>query len=156
MAYPFSDLELPLLKEPLRSLKMHPFERVSSTNSTAAGFAGILSQDVVFHSPIFVHPVTGRRFVADLLETVHGIFGRPSYWLRLSEGGATVLLFDGDVEGQTLQVAVVVQDDPEGLIQDLTVLMRPLPVVRRFGGQVMARLGLSEADDTPSPNSSDL
>ena len=93
---------------------MHPFEDVSSTNPTAAGFAGILNQDVVFHSPIFVHPVTGRRFVADLLETVHGIFGRPSYWLRLSEGGATVLLFDGDVEGQTLQVAVVVQDDPEG------------------------------------------
>ena len=61
-----------------------------------------------------------------------------------------MLLFDGDVEGQTLQVAVaLIRDDPEGLIQDLTVLMRPLPVVRRFGEEVMARGGLSEADDTP-------
>jgi len=135
---------------------MHPFEDVSSTNPTAAGFAGILNQDVVFHSPIFVQPVTGRGFVAELLETVHGIFGRPSYRLRLSEGGATVLLFDGDVEGQALQVAVAIQDDPEGLIRDLTVLMRPLPVVRRFGEEVMARLGLSEADDAPSPNRSGL
>jgi len=135
---------------------MHPFEDVSSTNPTAAGFAGILNQDVVFHSPIFVHPVTGRGSVAELLETVHGIFGRPSYRLRLSEGGATVLLFDGDVEGQALQVAVAIQDDPEGLIRDLTVLMRPLPVVRRFGEEVMARLGLSEADDAPSPNGSGL
>jgi len=135
---------------------MHPFEDVSSTNPTAAGFAGILNQDVVFHSPIFVHPVTGRGFVAELLETVHGIFGRPSYRLRLSEGGATVLLFDGDVEGQALQVAVAIQDDPEGLIRDLTVLMRPLPVVRRFGEEVMARLGLRGADDAPSPNRSGL
>jgi hypothetical protein len=135
---------------------MHPFEDVSSTNPTAAGFAGILNQDVVFHSPIFVHPVTGRGVVAELLETVHGIIGRPSYWLRLSEGRATVLLFDGDVEGQTLQAAVAIQDDPEGLIRDLTVLMRPMPVVRRFGEEVMARVGLSEADDTPSPNTSGL
>jgi hypothetical protein len=110
----------------------------------------------VFNSPIFIHPLTGRGFVAELLETVHGIFGRPSYWLRLSEGGATVLLFDGDVEGQTLQVAVAIQDDPEGLIRDLTVLMRPLSVVRRFGEEVMARLALSEADDTPSPDRSGL
>jgi len=135
---------------------MHPFERVSSTNPTAEGFAGILNQDVVFHSPIFVHPVSGRGFVAELLETVHEIFGMPSYRLRLSDGGDTVLLFDGDVEGQTLQVAVVIQDDPEGLIRELTVLMRPLPVVRRFGEEGMARLGLSEADDTSSPHRSDL
>ena len=67
-----------------------------------------------------------------------------------------MLLFDGDVEGQALQVAVAIQDDPEGLIRDLTVLMRPLPVVRRFGEEVMARLGLSEADDAPSPNRSGL
>jgi hypothetical protein len=28
--------------------------------------------------------------------------------------------------------------------------MRPLPVVRRFGDEAMARLGLMEADDIPS------
>ena len=67
---------------------MHPFEHVSSTNPTAERFAGILDQDVVFHSPIFLHPVTGRDFVAELLETVHGIFGRPAYRLSLSEGSA--------------------------------------------------------------------
>jgi hypothetical protein len=131
---------------------MHPFEHVSRTNPTAEGFAGILDRDVVFHSPVFVHPVTGREFVAELLETVHGIVGRPTYRLRLSEKRDTVLLFDGDVEGQTLQVAVVIQDGPEGLIQELTVLMRPLPVVRRFGEEGMARLGLTEAEDTPSAN----
>jgi hypothetical protein len=87
---------------------------------------------------------------AEVLETVHRIFGTPAYWLSLSEGSDTVLLFDGEVEGQTLQVAVVIKDGPEGSIQELTVLMRPLPVVRRFGEEGMARLGLSEADDSPS------
>ena len=129
---------------------MHPFEHVSSTSPTAERFAGILDQDVVFHSPIFVHPVTGRDFVAELLETVHGIFGRPAYRLSLSEGRDTALLFDGEVEGETLQVAILIKDSPDGLMQELTVLMRPLPVVRRFGEKGMARLGISEADDTPS------
>jgi hypothetical protein len=61
-----------------------------------------------------------------------------------------MLLFDGKVDGKTLQAAVVIRDGPQGLIQELTVLMRPLPVARRFGEQAMARLGLTEADDIPS------
>lgn len=129
---------------------MHPFEHVSSTYPIAERFASILDHDVVFHSPVFVHAITGRDFVAELLETVHGIFGKPAYRLSLTEGRDTALLFDGEVDGQTLQVAVVIHDGPEGLIQELTVLMRPLPVVRRFGEKGMARLGLSEADDAPS------
>lgn len=132
-------------------MNQHPFEVVSSsTNPTAERFAELLSPDVVFHSPVFVHPITGREFVAKLLETVHGIFGRPIYRLRLSEGSETVLQFDGEVDGETLQVAVVVRDDSHGLIRELTVLMRPLPVLRRFGEEGMARLGLTEADDAPA------
>ena len=42
---------------------------------------------------------------------------------------------------------MVIHDDAQGLIRELTVLMRPLPVVRRFGEEGMARLGLTEADD---------
>ena len=131
-------------------MKRHPFEYVSITEPTVERFADLLASNVVFHSPIFVHPVTGRDFVAKLLETVHTIFGMPTYWLRLSKGSDTVLLFDGEVEGRTLQAAVVIRDAPQGLVQELIVLMRPLPVVRRFGEEVMARLGLTEADDIPS------
>jgi hypothetical protein len=131
-------------------LASHPFEHVSRTEPTAERFADLLASDVVFHSPVFVHPVTGRGFVANLLQTVHTIFGVPTYRLRLSEGGHTVLLFDGEVDGKTLQAAVVIRDGPQGLIQELTILMRPLPVVRRFGEKAMARLGLTEADDIPS------
>ena len=128
----------------------HQFEHVSRTEPTAERFADLLASDVVFHSPVFVHPVTGRNSVAELLETVHAIFGVPTYRLRMSEGSDTMMLFDGEVDGQTLQVAVVIRDDPQGLIQELTALMRPLPVVRRFGDEGMTRLGLTEADDISS------
>jgi hypothetical protein len=131
-------------------LTSHPFEYVSAAEPTAERFAELLASGVVFHSPVFVHPVTGRDVVAKLLETVHTVFGVPTYRLRLSQGSDTVLLFDGEVDGETLQVAVVIRDGPQGLIQELTVLMRPLPVVHRFGEEGMARLGLTEADDTPS------
>jgi hypothetical protein len=131
-------------------LARHQFEYVSRTEPTAERFAELLASDVVFHSPVFVHRVTGRDSVAELLETVHAIFGAPAYRLRMSEGSDAVMLFDGKVDGQTLQVAVVIRDGPQGLIQELTVLMRPLPVVRRFGEEVMTRLGLTEADDVSS------
>jgi hypothetical protein len=137
---------------PLRiSMNRHPFEIVSSsTHPTAERFAELLSPDIVFHSPVFVHPVSGSDFVAKLLETVHGIFGQPTYRLRLSQGRDTVVLFDSEVDGDTLQVAVVIREDHAGLIRELTVLMRPLPVVRRFGEQGTAKLGVTEADDAPS------
>jgi hypothetical protein len=75
---------------------MHPFESVSSTDPRDR-FAGILDQGVVFHSPVFVHPIIGRDSVADVLEAVHEVIGRPAYWLRASEGRHAVLLFDGEV-----------------------------------------------------------
>jgi hypothetical protein len=132
-------------------MERHPFEVVSSgVNPTAERFAELLAPDVVFHSPIFVHPVIGRAFGARVLATAHGIFGTPTYRLRLSNGHDTFLQFDGEIDGQTLQAAAVIRDDPDGLISELTVLMRPLPVVRRFGEEAMARLGLTEADDVPS------
>jgi hypothetical protein len=131
-------------------LASHPFEDVSRTEPAAERFAELLAPDVIFHSPVFVHPITGRDAVAGLLETVHAIFGVPTYRLGLREDGDTMLLFDGEVDGETLQVAVVIRDGPEGLIEELTVLMRPLPVVRRFGEEGMTRLGLTEADDIPT------
>ena len=128
----------------------HPFEYVSRTEPTAGRFANLLASDVVFNSPVFVHPVKGRDSVAELLETVHTIFGVPTYRLGLTNGRDTVLLFDGEIDGRSLQAAVVIRDSPQGLIEELTVLMRPLPVVRRFGEEGMARLGLTEAEDIPS------
>jgi hypothetical protein len=129
---------------------IHPFEDVSRTEPAAERFAELLAPDVIFHSPVFVHPITGRDPVAELLGTVHTIFGVPTYRLGLREDSDTMLLFDGAVDGETLQVAVVIRDDPHGLIQELTVLMRPLSVARRFGEEAMTRLGLTDEDDTPS------
>jgi len=41
-------------------MERHPCEIVSSSGNPAAErFAKLLSRDVVFHSPAFVHPVTG-------------------------------------------------------------------------------------------------
>jgi SnoaL-like domain len=130
-------------------LTHHPFEHASSTEPTVERFAELLAPDVVFHSPVFVHPVTGRDSVAELLENAHAIFGVPAYRIRARDGSDTVLLFDGEVDGDTLQAVVVIRDGPGALIQELTVLMRPLPVVRRFAEEVMTRLGLTEAGDTP-------
>jgi hypothetical protein len=87
----------------------HPFEEVSTTDPSAGRFAQLLAPDAIFRSPVFVHPVTGRDPVAEILETAHGIFGRPAYRLRLRDGPHTVLLFDGEVQGQALQGAVVLR-----------------------------------------------
>ena len=131
----------------------HPFENVSSTEPTAERFATVLAPDVVFHSPVFIHPVTGRDVVAELLDTAHAIFGVPTYRVQLGNGSDTVLLFDGEVlDGKTPPGGgCPIRDGPRGLIQDLTVLMRPLPVgapLRRGGDDKVFEL--TEADDTPS------
>jgi hypothetical protein len=71
----------------------------------------------------------------------HQVFGRPAYRFECREGSNTVLLFDARVDEETLQVAVMIRDDDEGRVAELTVMMRPLSVVRTFAAIMESRLG---------------
>jgi hypothetical protein len=44
------------------------------------------------------------------------VFGRPAYRFECRQGSNTMLLFDARVDGEPLQVAVLIQDNDEGRV----------------------------------------
>ena len=51
-----------------------------------------------------------------------------------------LLAFDGEIEGQKLQVVDQLHLDQNGRIDHLTIYMRPIPAAEKFGGAMRKRL----------------
>jgi SnoaL-like domain len=104
----------------------HPFRRAAETGDLDA-LVATLAPDVVLHSPVTFHPYVGREIVAGVLRLVSEAF---EGWRCVGElhGEADVEGFvfhtrvgDREIEGlDLLRVA------PDGLVTELTVMIRPL------------------------------
>jgi hypothetical protein len=97
-----------------------------------SGAAATLSDDVTFHSPVTFHPFVGRETVAALLEIVGGIFEDFRYTDELTAGSTTALVFRASVGDRELEGIDLLREGPDGLIDDFTVLLRPLSGLAAF------------------------
>jgi hypothetical protein len=87
-----------------------------------------LAPGVVFHSPAVFRPYTGRDKVAALLRIVAVTFEDFTYTdeLLASGGAAEALIFRARVGERDLEGMDLLRFDADGLIADLTVMIRPL------------------------------
>jgi hypothetical protein len=97
----------------------------------AAAVRAAFSPDVVLHSPIITTPFRGRDEVGDLFEVVLEVLG-PITYLAEMPGDPHVLSFRTDVKGTELEGVDLLHLDEEGLIKEITVLLRPFPGVAAF------------------------
>jgi hypothetical protein len=89
--------------------------------------AAALAPDVVFHSPAVFHPYMGRDTVGGLLRLVAETFEDFRYTDELDGGGGVEgLIFRAAVGGRELEGLDLLRLDDDGLIADLTVMIRPL------------------------------
>jgi hypothetical protein len=122
---------------------MHPFRAANVSGASPAQFAALFAPDVTFHTPILTKPVRGKALVLPILAYAAALTGQPHYTLEVSADTQTVLLWYGMVDGSALQAATVLADDPAGQIRDITILMRPYPVVTRFQQAMYQRFASS-------------
>jgi hypothetical protein len=80
----------------------------------------------VFHSPITFKPFEGREAVATLLGTVMRTFEDFRYIDELDTDGVKALVFQARVGDRQVQGLDLLRFDDEGLIEDFTVMVRPL------------------------------
>ena len=85
-----------------------------------------LSPDVVFHSPITFKPFEGKDAVSTLLGVVMATFEDFRYTDELDSGGVKALVFEARVGDKQVQGLDLLRFDDEGLIEDFTVMVRPL------------------------------
>jgi SnoaL-like domain len=104
--------------------------------------SGLLAPDVAFHSPATFHPFLGRETVTALLALVAQTFEDFRYTDELESNGAHVLVFKAAIDGKELEGIDLLRFDEDGLIDDFTVMLRPisglLPFAQAMGEKAVA------------------
>ena len=111
--------------------------------------AETLALEVVLHSPVTFHPYVGRETVGALLRLIAGTFEDFRYTDELrSADGVHALVFRARVGGRELEGVDVLRLGADGLVADLTAIIRPLSgltaLAEAIGPKVQAA-GLSPA-----------
>ena len=102
---------------------------------------GLLADDVVLHSPVTFRPFEGRDAVAFVLGKVAQVFEDFRYVAEMERDGLTTLVFEARVGDRSVQGVDLVRVREDGLIDDITVLVRPLSGLQALAEEMGRRLG---------------
>jgi len=115
-------------------------------NHDAALLPDLVADGAVFRSPAVFRPQQGRDLVVAYLSAALTVLGGDFHYERqwLRDTGA-VLEFRSVVDGREVHGVDMIEFDPDGLIVDFTVMVRPLSalnlVVEKMGTELKRRLG---------------
>jgi len=117
------------------------FRAAVESNDIEAASA-LFAEDIVFHSPATFHPFVGRGTVTRLLTIVAETFEDFRYTDELQADGAHALIFRAAIGGREIEGIDLLRVGPDGLIEDFTVMLRPisglLPFAQAMGEKVQA------------------
>jgi limonene-1,2-epoxide hydrolase len=99
-----------------------------------------LADDVTFSSPVVFKPYEGKAVVSVILQAVGRVFEDFSYESEVSDGDRTVLVFNARVGDKSVQGADHLRFNEEGLIQELTVMVRPMSGMHALAEAMKAQL----------------
>lgn len=105
---------------------MHPFRRAVETGEVDQVLE-LVSQDVVFNSPVVYRPYHGRETLGLILRAVLRVLEDFRYEREIGAEGARdhALLFRARVGDRELEGCDFVHTGEDGLIDELTVMVRP-------------------------------
>lgn len=104
------------------------------------GALAALAGDVVLHSPVTFRPFEGKAVVSHVLRTVFAVFDDFRYTDHLHDGATSVLVFKAGVAGREVDGIDLVRENADGLIADLTVMVRPMSGLTALAEEMGRRL----------------
>ncbi|MFG1958781.1 nuclear transport factor 2 family protein [Nonomuraea sp. NPDC049028] len=106
---------------------MHPFRKAVEAHDMAA-IEALLAENVVFTSPVAYQPYPGRALTAAIIRGVSRVFEDFHYVREIAnaDGHDLALEFKAKVNGKQVHGCDFLHMDDNGLIDDLTVMVRPL------------------------------
>jgi SnoaL-like domain len=105
----------------------HPFRRAVEERDEAA-IQAMLADNVVFTSPVAFKPYVGKPITAAILRGVLRVFEDFHYVREIhdSTGRDHAFVFEATVAGKKVNGCDFLHFDDEGLIDEFTVMVRPL------------------------------
>jgi hypothetical protein len=90
------------------------------------GLIGCLAPDVTFRSPVVYKPYEGREAVGAILRAVTQVFQDFRYTAEIADEDCEVLQFEARVGDRELQGVDILRVGADGLVSELTVMVRPM------------------------------
>lgn len=106
------------------------------------GIAALLSDHVVFYSPVVHTPQVGKAITTRYLTAALRVFGNDSfrYVRELAGEHDAVLEFQVEIEGISVNGVDMIKWDDEGKIVEFKVMLRPLKAVNLIHQKMAAML----------------
>ncbi len=104
------------------------------------GMVAALAPDCVLHSPVTFKPFEGRDAVAILFGVLLQVFQDFEYTDHLEQGNVAILVFKTSVGDKLVEGIDLLRFGDDGLIQDFTVMVRPLSATMALAEAVGSRL----------------
>jgi hypothetical protein len=100
---------------------------------------GLFSPDVVFRSPVFFKPYQGIDVLRFILSNVIEIFDEFRYVSQVETGDVAVLMFEAKVGELQVQGVDILRFGEGGLIDEMTVMVRPMNGLQALGTEMKRR-----------------
>lgn len=119
---------------------MHPFRQVVESASRDS-FPALLAEDVTFVSPVAFTPYTGRGIVSAILRGAYSCFEDFRYVNEIGhpDGRDHALVFRARVGDREIHGCDFLHHNAEGLIDEFTVMVRPLSGVKALARAMEAK-----------------
>lgn len=119
---------------------MHAFRRVVEAREFDR-LGEIVADNVILHSPIAFKPYQGREMVATIIKVVSTILEDFAFRREIGADNDDdhALVFDARVGDLSIQGCDFVHTDADGLIDRITVMLRPLSAVQAFEERMKVR-----------------
>jgi hypothetical protein len=126
---------------------MHPFRVAVEAQDLEAAVA-LMTDDVVFRSPVVFKPYQGRDAVAMLLGAVARVFEDFRYEREIGAPDASdhALVFRAHVGDRELEGCDFLHTNEQGLIDELCVMVRPMSGVHALAEAMKAQLELAQGE----------
>src|SRR5215469_11814409 len=117
----------------------HRFARAAESGDPAQ-IAALLADDVTFHTPILTQDLQGKALTLRFLGEATRIITDLTYTSETTDGSRAFLFWKGTVGQREISGVTVLADNPDGLIGDITVLLRSWGVVANFRDTLLRAL----------------
>lgn len=126
---------------------MHPFRVAVEAQDLEAAVA-LMTDDVVFRSPVVFKPYQGRDVVMMLLGAVARVFEDFRYEREIGAPDASdhALVFRAHVGDRELEGCDFLHTNEQGLIDELCVMVRPMSGVHALADAMKAQLELAQGE----------
>ncbi|MCG8924967.1 nuclear transport factor 2 family protein [Lentzea sp. DG1S-22] len=131
---------------------MDAFRTAVEARDTDA-MAACLADDVVFTSPVAFKPYPGKPITAAILRGVMRVFENFRYERVITDGPNHALVFRTEVGGKEVQGCDFLHLNADGLIDEFTVMVRPLSGAQALSEAMAAQFEQIQAEALEAFNS---